>query len=282
MMPEFRTEDDRPGASADHPPGRPPDRPPRLALKASLLAVGFTLSLGFLGLFAGVVLERVTGWTGLGDTFSVVLGAVALLVAGVVAIRTAGRRVTEYVPMGVPGGRAWLAAAALGSGTVLFNMTLPVRLAHWMDGGYLQMLERMLDSLQGLVTPVGALVVLGLFIPLCEELFFRGVVLRSLLGRWNRWPAVLVAALVFAAFHLHPVHMVTAFALGVVAGWAMVATGTVWAAVAVHAVNNTLGVGFHVLAPDFEAAPLWVLVPALLVLGAGAALLRGEAPRPIP
>lgn len=248
--------------------------PPRIALRASLFAVLFVLVLGVGAGVLGFGLDRVTDREGFADLALVIVGPAAFAAAALVAILSARRRPREYLPLRVPGAKAWIGAAALGIGTALLNMTLPIKLLAYLDDGYAEMLEAMLENVVGLATPLGALLLLGVLVPVGEEILFRGVILRSLLDRWGTWPAILVSSLVFAVFHLHPVHGLVALVLGISAAWAMVATGSLWAAVAVHVTNNSLGVVLGLVAADVEAAPLWVLVPAAAALAMGGFLLR--------
>jgi len=197
-----------------------------------------------------------------------------------VAVWTARRRMREYLPLAAPRPTAWLAGVLLGLGVVLLNFTLPVRLFDWTGSDYAETLEAMLTNLQALLSPVGMLLLLGVLTPLCEEILFRGVVLRSLLDHRGAWPAILLSSVIFALFHLHPIHALIALVLGLVAGWAMVATGSVWTAFAVHATNNLVACGMALVTPEVEAAPWWVLLPSAAALAAGVGLLRVRNERP--
>ena len=88
-----------------------------------------------------------------------------------------------------------------------------------------------------------------------------------LLAAWPAQRAVIVTALLFAVLHIHPVGMVTAFTLGVLAGWQRVVFGTLWLPVVAHAVFNA-----HVLlwmySPWMPNWPTWTW----LLVGAGLAL----------
>lgn len=266
------TPDDE-AAAPEQPSDAPSARPPRLALRASVAGVILVLGGGIVAAVLGSVLERMTGRPGFTDLFVLLANGVAYVCAGVLAIVSVGRRPSEYVPRALPSARAWIAGPLLGLGTFLLVFSAAARL-YSADSGYVEMMEEMLARLDALLTPWGALVLLGVLIPICEELLFRGVILRSLLDRWGAWPAILVSALIFGAFHLHPVHGLIAFLLGIAAGWAMVATGSVLTAIAVHVTNNFLGLGVSIVYPDLEGAPLWVLAPAFAVLAGAVALLR--------
>lgn len=76
--------------------------------------------------------------------------------------------------------------------------------------------------------------------PACEEIAFRGYVQRTLGLRRRPAAAILGAALLFAALHLNPVLFPALLALGATFGWLAWRGGSVWPAVAAHAVNNAI------------------------------------------
>lgn len=75
-------------------------------------------------------------------------------------------------------------------------------------------------------------------VPVAEEVVFRRVLLDWLRQRLPVPVAVVLTAVVFAAAHVLPVAMVYVVFLGLAAGWLRVWHGTLWAPVALHAVNN--------------------------------------------
>ena len=130
----------------------------------------------------------------------------------------------------------------------------------------------------------------ALLAPLCEEITFRGYLLRVLGLRWRPAAAIGLAALLFAARHLDPVRFPALLALGALFGFIAWRSGSVWPAVAAHAANNLLATALAMAAPPSAAAPALpgageALAP-LLVGGGGVALLmlalRQFAPAPPP
>lgn len=88
-------------------------------------------------------------------------------------------------------------------------------------------------------------VLLALFVPVGEELLFRGVVMRGLL-RYGAVVAVLASSVVFALFHGINMALPTALVVGIIAAEMARRSGSIWPAVAVHVVNN-LGLPLFVL-----------------------------------
>jgi len=71
-----------------------------------------------------------------------------------------------------------------------------------------------------------------------EELFFRGLLLRSFLRDMPAWAAVSGSAALFGVLHMDPLQGAAAGLMGLYLGYAVLATGSVWPAVAAHGLNN--------------------------------------------
>lgn len=106
-----------------------------------------------------------------------------------------------------------------------------------------------------LQTPAGVwLVTLAqiAFSPVSEELMFRGFVLPQLSSRMEFWQANLLQALLFTAMHwpnwlwvsgFRPALLATSigvFAIGLLLGWLLKRTNSIWPPVAIHIINNFL------------------------------------------
>ena len=97
---------------------------------------------------------------------------------------------------------------------------------------------------QIIIVGLGALV-----IPVGEELFFRGFIFRWMRNRLSFRMAVLMSALVFAAFHLIPIQAIMAFPLGVLNAWMYERSHSLWPPIVLHITNNlfTLVISFAFL-----------------------------------
>lgn len=91
----------------------------------------------------------------------------------------------------------------------------------------------------------------GLLAPVCEELVFRGAILRALL-RWTprHWVAIAVSAVLFALVHANPAQMPHAFLIGLLLGWLYYRTDSVVPGVVYHWVNNSVAYVVYNLYPD--------------------------------
>ena len=84
-----------------------------------------------------------------------------------------------------------------------------------------------------------AFVVVGA--PIMEELFYRGLLQRSLASRFNEGAVLVAVALVFAVFHFRPIEIPGLFAIGLVFGFAALRTGRLGTAIMIHAGFNATG-----------------------------------------
>lgn len=91
----------------------------------------------------------------------------------------------------------------------------------------------------------------GLLAPVCEELVFRGAILRALLQWTSRhWVAIAISALLFALIHANPAQMPHAFVIGLLLGWLYYRTDSVVPGIVYHWVNNTCAYILYNFYPD--------------------------------
>lgn len=127
--------------------------------------------------------------------------------------------------------------------------------------------------------------------PLCEEVAFRGYLLRTVAIRRGAAAGLAASTLLFALLHLDPVRLPALLLQGLLFGWLALRSGNTWTAVAAHAVNNALAAG-AVLASggavaDEASTPGPAQMLATLVAGGVALTLllrafRNATPRPPP
>ncbi|HET9012731.1 MAG TPA: CPBP family intramembrane glutamic endopeptidase, partial [Gemmatimonadaceae bacterium] len=121
-----------------------------------------------------------------------------------------------------------------------------------------------------LLLVMGALVVI-VVAPVCEELFFRGFLFRVLRSNMPFLAAALIDGVLFGLVHGSFVILPVLAFLGVALCWLYTRTGTLFAPIAVHALNNTIAYGAVTDNGWGVALPMGVamivacaLVPALL------------------
>lgn len=76
--------------------------------------------------------------------------------------------------------------------------------------------------------------------PICEEIIFRGIILKELLIRYDAKKAILFSALIFSVIHMVPIQMIATFAIGIVLGYIYYKTKSLWLVCAIHLINNMI------------------------------------------
>ena len=143
--------------------------------------------------------------------------------------------------------------------------------------------QRMLDTVFAAhAWPMTITVVIAA--PLGEEIFFRGFALPALRRSWGVVAGVLVSGALFSLLHMDPVGFLGLMEIGVLLAALRWGTGSIWAAVLGHAVNNGIAGAAFMLGyedPDLPP-PAWVLLvgAALLVFGIVALVRVLRAPSP--
>jgi membrane protease YdiL (CAAX protease family) len=101
--------------------------------------------------------------------------------------------------------------------------------------------------------------------PIAEELFFRGFALPAMARSWGPAAAVFVSGALFSGLHGDPVGFVGLMEIGIVLAALRLWSGSLWAAVIGHAMNNGIAGMAFVLGWQDPAVPPH---PVILVLGA--------------
>lgn len=85
--------------------------------------------------------------------------------------------------------------------------------------------------------------VIAITAAVAEEFFFRGLIQR-LLYQWNGRAhlAIVVTAFLFSAFHMQFFGFLPRFVLGLIMGYLLLFTGTIWVPVFAHFINNFAGI----------------------------------------
>lgn len=105
--------------------------------------------------------------------------------------------------------------------------------------------EEGIQTLQDIVDGPHVIVVvfaLAVLPAICEELIFRGILVRSLATRFSPVVAVVISALVFAGYHLSIIQLIPTFTLGLLAGLLTVRAHSVIPAMTAHLLNNAMAI----------------------------------------
>jgi hypothetical protein len=146
--------------------------------------------------------------------------------------------------------------------------------AGWLPGwiaGTLRELLPMLDlgalgAIQAALTEgplwTRVVVVLGVAVgaPVVEELVFRGFMWWTIERALGPIAALVGSSLLFGLYHMDPVQAFALLFTAFVLGWVRRVTGSIFPCIALHAVNNSLGVVGAMLAQDDGKVPLPIVL----------------------
>lgn len=99
--------------------------------------------------------------------------------------------------------------------------------------------QELADKAHGAGGAIVFLLIVGLFAPLAEELFFRGLLFRSIEKRAGQWWALGISSVVFGATHFEPLQFAALSVAGAMFGYLVIRTGRLGPAVIAHMAFNT-------------------------------------------
>ncbi len=111
--------------------------------------------------------------------------------------------------------------------------------------------------------------------PLIEEFVFRGVIMQPL-RRYGEHFAVFASAVIFGLAHSSPTGFVFAFVAGVVIGYAVILSNSLWVGIAIHFCNNfysVLASELYNAYPDLGSGIVFALMLAVMLAGLAALVL---------
>jgi len=171
----------------------------------------------------------------------------------------------------------WIGGALLGLGA--WALVLP--LVAWLNDSFLPLPQEMMEKAAELLSTertLMAMIAIDFGITFgagfCEEFLFRGPILKSARNTMPTWAAVVITALLFAILHLSVHRLTGTFLLGIVAGWIVVMTGSIFPAMLFHTTHNALVVTMGRLSMGEEQGsaefPEWSLAAGATLAVAGA------------
>jgi membrane protease YdiL (CAAX protease family) len=223
-------------------------------------------------------------YLGVGGIVAIVIGQAALGIAGAPMIVALGGGYALAIGVVVAGARG-MPAGTLGVTRVAWRFVAAgalVGVASWYPRMRLVEWLAIPDTSKALAQAatepnLAATLACVVALPaIAEELVFRGVIARALAQR-SRWLAVIVSAVVFAAYHVLPVQVVAVFPFGLALGYLAVRSDSVVPTMIAHAINNAAGIAiargyFGGAFAALERHPVASLVGTIAIVAGGLAL----------
>lgn len=111
---------------------------------------------------------------------------------------------------------------------------------------------------------VYAIASVAILAPLLEELVFRGILL-NLFSKYGTLTALFMTSLAFSMIHFSPETAVLMFFLGFLLGVIRLSTGSVWAAVIAHSVNNVMAFLPSVIPGLYEKITIPMIIAEIIL-----------------
>lgn len=195
------------------------------------------------------VMTEVAG-SPVGLSITMVLPQIALMLPAIIAALLSPLGLGRRLALGRGNWPVWLwVIAAMGTPIVgLISSTLITSLMGESDS--LNDMAGIFKSLGGAGYAIPLAILVGLMPGICEEILFRGYMQTRLTRAWGPVAGIGLSSIVFAIFHLDPVHSAAVLALGFYLGWIAWASGSTLPAMLAHFVNNFLSVLAVTLLPE--------------------------------
>ena len=162
------------------------------------------------------------------------------LVPALVATAGSGLRLRAYLGLGRTDPSLLVLGGLAGAAATLLSVVLQAGVVRVVPSAWLESFD-VAQHFRGPAWERWAIAATAsLVAPPCEELAFRGYLLRTLRLRRGAASAIAISAVLFALTHLNPVLLVGLVGLGVLFGWLAVRGGSIWPAMAAHAGNNAV------------------------------------------
>lgn len=213
------------------------------------------------------------------QVLQIVLSSFMFTVPFILVFKANNRRISDLVPLKKP----------LGNKTAMFFIGLSVCAFANIANSFCSQLFQSIgidynvdlgDSPSGFFGFLLSLLATAVVPPLVEEFACRGLILGSL-RKYGDGFAVLISSVLFGLMHGNFDQMPFAFMVGLVLGFIVVKTDSLWIAVAVHAANNFISVAFEYLLAGLSQNSqnliyTLYLMAALIAGVVGAVSLSGE------
>lgn len=124
------------------------------------------------------------------------------------------------------------------------------------------------ENMLGLTASGGLLMVIsvGLAAPFIEEIIFRGLVFNELVKKLPIAVIIFLQALFFGIYHMNIVQGIYTFILAIFMGMALYWTGSIWAPIILHVVNNLASTVLSLYVPQNILESYSLIFAAYIVL----------------
>jgi membrane protease YdiL (CAAX protease family) len=169
-------------------------------------------------------------------------GQLAILAVTLAATLMSPIKFSQRLALNKPHWPMWVTLAA-SAAAPLVSLAWSIPLSFVVTSSeHLEFLVTLFRSSGQGVGIIGLFLCVSLLPAISEEWLFRGYIQSRLMQRWHPVWAILLSSLLFAGFHLDPVHVVAVIPLGLWLGIMTYYSGSLIPAMIAHAYNNALSI----------------------------------------
>jgi len=151
------------------------------------------------------------------------------------------------------------------------NSLLPI--PDWLNISQEGQYEMILNFLMTDGVIVYALIAIAVIPSVCEEILFRGYILRAFEKSWGIIVAILISGLFFGLFHLQAANLIPLATLGIILAVMTWLSGSIWPAIFAHFINNGMAVVVGINYPELffqditydTLPPVWLLFVSIVL-----------------
>jgi len=148
-----------------------------------------------------------------------------------------------------------------------------------MPDTFTELQQSQYEMIENFLRSDGAMMValfhIGLVPAICEEVLFRGYVMRAFEKSWGIWTAIIVSGLLFGLYHMQLANLLPLATLGILLALVTWLSNSILPAIFAHFVNNGGAVVLATFFPDVvfadispeTAPPVWMLIGSLIMSG---------------
>jgi len=151
------------------------------------------------------------------------------------------------------------------------NSLLPI--PDWLNISQEGQYEMILNFLMTDGVIVYAFIAIAVIPSVCEEILFRGYILRAFEKSWGIIVAILISGLFFGLFHLQAANLIPLATLGIILAVMTWLSGSIWPAIFAHFINNGMAVVVGINYPELffqditydTLPPVWLLFVSIVL-----------------
>jgi membrane protease YdiL (CAAX protease family) len=136
-----------------------------------------------------------------------------------------------------------ITTAGIGCGLMLMSFTFNFIYGSLLAFFGLRMQVDLVPIFEELASPWLLLLGGAIIAPFVEEVFFRGFVFAGLRPRYGWQKAAVISSAIFAGLHLTPTAIIPIFILGYIFAYLYHLSNSIWPAILMHILTNTLALG---------------------------------------